>query len=155
MSSKYHEICNDYKHIINDFGPWSLPFVNLMRHNQFNTCGIIFLTVFLAAILAHLRFALFISPISRTRLRRSSTRKCARPAETVMNGSSVPMSVQCSGTDDLRPLAFKKKTRHSPGSCLTLSISNSIFRYGWNGWIIRKVLLLKFCWDAVEWLGGR
>ena len=123
-----------------------------MRHILFNTCGIISFTAHPALLLIYLRFALFISSIRRTKPRRSSTRKSARPAETATNGSTVPMSVQSSGTEDLRPFALKNKTRYSYALRLTLSISNSIFLYGWYGWMIRKVLLLKFCWDVVEWL---
>jgi len=80
--------------------------------------------------LAHLRLALFISSIRRTKPRRSATRKNERPAETATNGSFGPMSVQWSGTEDLRPFVLKKKTRRSWAIRLTLSISNSIFLYG-------------------------
>ena len=126
-----------------------------MRHILFNICGLISFTTHFALLLIYLRFPLFISSIRRTKPRRSSTRKSARPAETATNGSTVPMFVQSSGTEDLRPFALKNKTRYSYALRLMLSISNSIFLYGWYGWIIRKVLLLKFWWDAIEWLGCR
>jgi hypothetical protein len=45
---------------------------------------------------------------------------------------------------DLRPFVLKKKTRLSYAIRFTLSISNLMLLYGWNGWMIRKVLLSKF-----------
>jgi uncharacterized OsmC-like protein len=60
-----------------------------MRHILFNICGIIFFAIRHAIRLVHLRLALFISSIRRTKPRRSATRKNERPAETGGDGSKA------------------------------------------------------------------
>ena len=122
-----------------------------MRQIYFYICGIICFT----ALLRRLGRLFPISPRRRASPRRSSTRNNVRSPERRMNGSGAAISVQSSGTEDLRPLGLKKKTRHSPGNRLTSTVSSSISLYGWNGWVIRKVLCPRSCWDAVKKLCGR